>query len=125
MARDLWLLVNNPCLRAIHPVLGLCGLFAAIHDPVACCFCSFKLQFHLSFGIIGLVYLGLTGTYGIGTVTAGPITDKLVRFFTSVAKFCIRHALTHDEYNRTDNSYVETCTLSIYAPHTHVEAKIV
>ena len=34
VARDLWLLVNNPCLRATNPVLGLCGLFAAIHDPV-------------------------------------------------------------------------------------------
>ena len=36
------------------------------------------LQFRLRFGLIGLVYFGLTATYGIGTVVAGPITAKLV-----------------------------------------------
>ena len=43
-----------------------------------CCGCFSTLQFRLRFGLIGLVYFGLTATYGIGTVVAGPITAKLV-----------------------------------------------
>ena len=64
------------------------GLFTAINPynyNLYCCFRSSTLQFHLSFGLIGLVYLGLTATYGIGTIVAGPVTDKLVRFFTGIA----------------------------------------
>ena len=45
---------------------------------LSCSGCSSTLQFHLSFGLIGLVYLSLTATYGIGTIVAGPITAKLV-----------------------------------------------
>ena len=33
-------------------------------------------------GIIGAIYLGASVTYGVGTLCAGPLTDKLVRFST-------------------------------------------
>ena len=40
---------------------------------------SSELQFNLSLGIIGVVYLAPTIAYGVGTVIIGPITDRLVR----------------------------------------------
>ena len=35
-------------------------------------------QFHLQVGIIGACYLAATITYVIGSILAGPLTDKLV-----------------------------------------------
>ena len=39
-----------------------------------------KLQFKLSEGIIGVIYLAASVAYGVGTLFAGQLTDKLVRF---------------------------------------------
>ena len=39
---------------------------------------SSKLQFKLSVGIIGLIYLASLLLYAVGTVLAGQLTDKLV-----------------------------------------------
>ena len=39
---------------------------------------SSELQFNLSLGIIGVVYLASTIAYAVGTVIVGPITDRLV-----------------------------------------------
>ena len=35
-------------------------------------------------GIIGAIYLGATVPYGVATVCAGSLTDKLVRFWEVV-----------------------------------------
>ena len=35
-------------------------------------------------GIIGAIYLGATVPYGVGTLCAGSLTDKLVRFWEAV-----------------------------------------
>ena len=39
---------------------------------------SSKLQFKLSVGIIGVIYLASLLLYAVGTVLAGQLTDKLV-----------------------------------------------
>ena len=38
----------------------------------------FTPQFHLSVGIIGVIYFAVPVTYGIGTISVGPLTDRLV-----------------------------------------------
>lgn len=41
----------------------------------------FKLQFKLSVGIIGIIYLAQSVGYSSGTIIAGQITDRLVRIW--------------------------------------------
>ena len=40
---------------------------------------SSNLQFNLSVGIIGVIYFAVPVTYGIGTISVRPLTDRLVR----------------------------------------------
>jgi len=39
---------------------------------------DFLSQFHLSVGVIGVVYLAATVMYVLGSIFSGPLTDKLV-----------------------------------------------
>lgn len=41
---------------------------------------SYKLQFKLSVGIIGVIYLASLFMYAVGTILAGQLTDTLVCF---------------------------------------------
>ena len=70
---------------------------------LSCSGCSSTLQFHLSFGLIGLVYLSLTATYGIGTIVAGPITAKLV-------SICFLPTLQASLITCSYSSYLFLCT---------------
>lgn len=42
---------------------------------------SSKLQFNLSVGIIGVIYLGCESLHTVGIISAGQVTDRLVSFF--------------------------------------------
>ena len=43
-----------------------------------------KLQFKISVGVIGAIYLVSSLSYAVGTITAGQLTDRLVSFFIKV-----------------------------------------
>ena len=43
---------------------------------------SSKLQFNLSVGIIGVIYLGCELIHTVGIISAGQVTDRLVSFFS-------------------------------------------
>ena len=40
------------------------------------------LQFHLSVGIIGVIYLGCELIHTVGIISAGQVTDRLVSFYS-------------------------------------------
>ena len=43
---------------------------------------SSELQFNLSVGIIGVIYLGCELIHTVGIISAGQVTDRLVSFYS-------------------------------------------
>ena len=82
---------------------------------LSCSGCSSTLQFHLSFGLIGLVYLSLTATYGIGTIVAGPITAKLVSvcFLPTLQASLITHSYSSRLFLCTHGSAIKAISASV------------
>ena len=56
---------------------------------------GFLSQFHLSVGIIGVVYLVATVMYVLGSIFSGPLTDKLVGEITLWQVFLFLCARNH------------------------------